>query len=231
MFNITTSYIIITFIHKPHHHQDLYQGTRIMRRVEQLLSTLLCHHQSLSILPTGEWATITIHCSPSLPITSPSNRIILREKIIPRPTVFTAVLSHYLTLMTAAVACGPPYPSYSETEPKTVIKDVSNSAGMHRKTKEKWTWQGCQILDQVYCAWLIKWVIKREIIQSAELCLTRWWIINGTWWYWVSIWRYWLVLGQYKLVLLGIRWYKVSIGLLCLNMLKKVEIWSGVTSA
>ena len=45
-------------------------------------------------------------------------------------------------------------------------------------------------LDQVYCAWLIKW-----------------WIISGAWWYWVSIWRYWLVLGQYKLVLLDIRWY------------------------
>ena len=38
-------------------------------------------------------------------------------------------------------------------------------------------------LDQVYCAWLIKW-----------------WIISGTWWYWVSIWRYLLVLGQLKLV-------------------------------
>ena len=45
-------------------------------------------------------------------------------------------------------------------------------------------------LDQVYCAWLIKWVVKREIIQLAELCLSRWWIISGTWWYWVSIWRY-----------------------------------------
>ena len=42
-------------------------------------------------------------------------------------------------------------------------------------------------LDQVYCAWLIKWVIKREIIQLTELCLTRWWIISGTWWYWVNI--------------------------------------------
>ena len=69
-------------------------------------------------------------------------------------------------------------------------------------------------LDQVYCAWLIKW-----------------WIISGTWWYWVSIWRYWLVLGQYKLVLLGIRWYMVSKGLVCLYILEKVEIWSGDTDA
>ena len=28
-------------------------------------------------------------------------------------------------------------------------------------------------LDQVYCAWLIKWVVKREIIQLVELRLTR----------------------------------------------------------
>ena len=44
-------------------------------------------------------------------------------------------------------------------------------------------------LDQVYCAWLIKWVVKREIIQLAELCPMKWWIIfiSCTWWYWVSI--------------------------------------------
>ena len=36
-------------------------------------------------------------------------------------------------------------------------------------------------LDQVHCAWLIKWVVKREIIQLAELCLTRWWILSGSW--------------------------------------------------
>ena len=86
-------------------------------------------------------------------------------------------------------------------------------------------------LDQVYCAWLIKWVVKREIIQLAELCLSRWWIKSGTWWYWISIWRYWLVLGQYKLELLGFRWYRVSKGLVCLYILEKVEIWSGVTDA
>ena len=92
-------------------------------------------------------------------------------------------------------------------------------------------WKKMQRQNQVYCVWLIKWVVKREIIQLTELCLTRWWIISGTWWYWVSIWRYWLVLGQYKLVLLGIRWYMVSKGLVCLYILEKVEIWSGVTDA
>ena len=38
-----------------------------------------------------------------------------------------------------------------------------------------------------------------------------------------------MVLGQYKLVLLGFMWYRVNIGLICLYILKKVEIWSGVT--
>ena len=79
----------------------------------------------------------------------------------------------------------------------------------------------CLILDKtrpsILC--VTHQVVKREMIQLAELCLTRWWIISGTWWYWVSIWRYWLVLGQYMLVLLGIRWYRVSKGLVCLYIL------------
>ena len=89
-------------------------------------------------------------------------------------------------------------------------------------------------LDQVYyyCAWLIKRVVKRENVQLAEVCVTRWWIINGTWWYWVvNRWRYLLVLGQYKLVLLGIRCYRVNKGHVCLYILEKVEIWLGVTDA
>ena len=66
-------------------------------------------------------------------------------------------------------------------------------------------------------------------------------MINGAWWCLVSIGQYWLVcggngsvwggtgwylvvLGQYNLVLLGIKWYWVSIGLLCLYILKKMEI-------
>ena len=31
--------------------------------------------------------------------------------------------------------------------------------------------------------------------------------------------------------MLGITWYRVSIGLVCLYILEKVEIWSGVTDA
>ena len=37
--------------------------------------------------------------------------------------------------------------------------------------------------DQVYCVWLMKWVIKREIFQLAQLCPTRWSIISDTSWY------------------------------------------------
>ena len=40
-----------------------------------------------------------------------------------------------------------------------------------------------------------------------------------------------LELGQFKLILLGIRWYRVSKGLVCLYTLEKVDPWSGVTDA
>ena len=50
--------------------------------------------------------------------------------------------------------------------------------------------------DQVYCGWLIKWDVKRETIQLAELCLTIWKIISGnTGWYLVCISWHCLVLG------------------------------------
>ena len=42
---------------------------------------------------------------------------------------------------------------------------------------------------------------------------------------------YLVVLGQYKLVLHGIMWYRVSIGLECLYILEKVDIWTGDTDA
>ena len=45
---------------------------------------------------------------------------------------------------------------------------------------------------------------------------------TGTGWYFV-------VVGQYELVVLGIRWYWVSIGLLCQYILNNTEIWSDVT--
>ena len=83
-------------------------------------------------------------------------------------------------------------------------------------------------------AWLIKLVVKGEKIHLAQICVMKWWMIkwyrlvldaSGTWW-----------LGQYKFLLLGIRWHRVSIGLLwpfdiySMYTEKKVEIWSGVTN-
>ena len=128
----------------------------------------------------------------------------------------------------------PPLAAISSTFGKQILQET-NKAKTLLAQKMKITKTGQRAkenkLDQVYCAWLIKWVVKREIIQLAQLCLTRWLIISGTWRYWVSIWRYWLVLDQYKLVLLDIRWYRVSKGLVCLYILEKVEIWSGVTDA
>ena len=58
----------------------------------------------------------------------------------------------------------------------------------------------------------------------------RYWLVfggdgsvwGGTGWYLV-------VLGQYKLILLGIMWYRVTIGLICLYILVKVDVWSGDT--
>ena len=54
---------------------------------------------------------------------------------------------------------------------------------------------------------------------------------DGTGSVWCSTVWYLVVLGQYKLVLLGIKWYWVSMRLLCLYILIKVLIWSGVTIA
>ena len=52
-------------------------------------------------------------------------------------------------------------------------------------------------------------------------------------WYLMVLGHYMTILAGtwYKLVLLGIRWYMVSKGLVCLYILEKVEIWSGDTDA
>ena len=58
-------------------------------------------------------------------------------------------------------------------------------------------------------------------------------MLVSIWWYCVSVGRYWLVLwvlGQYNLVLPGIKWYWVSIGLLCVYILKKKKMRFGRVS-
>ena len=54
---------------------------------------------------------------------------------------------------------------------------------------------------------------------------------GGTGWYLVVLGQFGVVLvgTWYYMVLLGIKWYWVSKVLLCLYILKKAEIWSGVT--
>ena len=54
---------------------------------------------------------------------------------------------------------------------------------------------------------------------------------GGTGWYLVVLDQPNLVLGQNNLVPIGIKWNWVSTRLLCLYILKKVEIWSDVTIA
>ena len=58
-----------------------------------------------------------------------------------------------------------------------------------------------------------------------------WLLLGGTESVWVGTGWYLVVLGQYNLVLLGIKWNLVSVGLLCLYILKNMEIWSDVTIA
>ena len=42
---------------------------------------------------------------------------------------------------------------------------------------------------------------------------------------------YWVSIGHYEAVAVGYWWYWVSVGHLCLYILHKVEIWTGVTDA
>ena len=74
-----------------------------------------------------------------------------------------------------------------------------------------------EVRPSILCAWLIKWVIKRS---SWLNCALR----DDEAVYMVSI-------GHYEAVAVGNWWYWVSRGHLCLYILHKVEIWSGVTDA
>ena len=56
-------------------------------------------------------------------------------------------------------------------------------------------------------------------------------VMADIWWHWGGTGWYLVILGQYNLVLFGIKWYWASKGLLCLYILKTVEVWSGVTIA
>ena len=59
----------------------------------------------------------------------------------------------------------------------------------------------------------------------------HWFVVGGAGSVWCGTDWYLVVLGQYSLILLGIKWNYVITRLLCLYILKKVEIWSEVTIA
>ena len=58
-----------------------------------------------------------------------------------------------------------------------------------------------------------------------------WSVKGGTGWYLLVLGQSNLVLGQNNLIPIGIKWNWVSTRLLCLYILKKVEIWLDVTIA
>ena len=68
---------------------------------------------------------------------------------------------------------------------------------------------------------------RKVCVSTGQYCLVldgTGSVEGGTGWYLV-------VLGQYSLALLGIKWNWVSARLLCLYILKNMEIWSDVTIA
>ena len=113
-------------------------------------------------------------------------------------------------------ATQPSFLSDSTRSLSTLVTDsprVSNA--FEFETWMSWLWlrkivrEGIQketgnYILHIYCAWLIKWLVKRETIQLAELYLTRWWMVvldgtgsvyDDTGWYLVSISWYCLALG------------------------------------
>ena len=96
------------------------------------------------------------------------------------------------------------------TTPRLVHKSAfEHLIKQSTRTNREFNWK----LDQVYCAWLVKWVLNREKIQLAQLCeMMNYKVVPvETLWYLV-------VLGHYKLVLLGTWWNRVSKRFLCLYM-------------
>ena len=74
-------------------------------------------------------------------------------------------------------------------------------------------------------------MLHTEAINRSSEWIIKWWqLVLGQYGWGVTGW-YLVVLGQYNLVLLGIKWYWVSIGLLCLYISNNMEIWLDVTIA
>ena len=77
-------------------------------------------------------------------------------------------------------------------------------------------------LEQVCCEWLIKWVVKNKFGLAMHYELINYTVIPlGTGSEYGDTSLYLVVLIHYKLALISTWWYRVTIGLLCLYILKK----------
>ena len=73
--------------------------------------------------------------------------------------------------------------------------------------------------------------IEFQARGAPHVHMLYWLLLGGTESVWVGTGWYLVVLGQYNWVPLGIKWNLVSVGLLCLYILKNMEIYSDVTIA
>ena len=71
--------------------------------------------------------------------------------------------------------------------------------------------------------------IEFQARGAPHVHMLYWLLLGGTESVWVG--TGWYLVVQYNLVLLGIKWNLVSVGLLCLYILKNMEIYSDVTIA
>ena len=94
------------------------------------------------------------------------------------------------------------------------------------------SWKG--VIQDCLVLWRISYWIT-VLTRPSILCVThnkRYWLVHGgTGSVWGGSGWYLVVLGQYGPVPFSIKLYLVSKVLLCLYILEKVEIWSGVTDA
>ena len=101
----------------------------------------------------------------------PKNILLLLFFIYPRPKEFiTAPLAQPLRDMADQTQM------FITDNQDTIARSVNQQK--HTTLPTKWRKSVLETdsqvkLDQGYCAWL-KWVVKRVIIQLAQLCLTRW---------------------------------------------------------
>ena len=91
----------------------------------------------------------------------------------------------------------------------------------HKLSENVWVWG----------SWAYFYRIEFQARGAPHVHMLYWLLLGGTESVWVGTGWYLVVLGQYNWVPLGIKWNLVSVGLLCLYILKNMEIYSDVTIA